>query len=120
MKDCLFGDVNLAKNTDPDTYVYTGYGIGFSLRSEFSISDGSVGKNVIIFGVFMSSSVHIDNKKEDALIIGKSPTQRLNDTTLIAEAQYSIDFSRSSRKFCLCRDCNGNNNFLFVNCTKIY
>ena len=34
------------------------------LSSEFSLSDGSVGKNVIIFGVDMSSSVHIDNKEK--------------------------------------------------------
>ena len=35
LKDCLFGDVKLAKNNDQDKYVYTGYGIGFNLRSEF-------------------------------------------------------------------------------------
>ena len=58
------------------------------LSSEFSLSDGSVGKNVIVFGADMSSSVHIDNKKKDILILGKSPTKGLDDTTLIAEAQY--------------------------------
>ena len=36
----------------------------------------------------MSSSVHIDNKKKDILILGSGPTQGLDDTTLIAEAQY--------------------------------
>ena len=44
--------------------MYTGYGIGFNLRSEFSLPDSSAGKNVIIFGVDMSSSVHMDNKKK--------------------------------------------------------
>ena len=58
------------------------------LSSEFSLPDGSVGKNVIVFGADMSSSVHIDNKKKDILILGKSPTKGLDDTTLIAEAQY--------------------------------
>ena len=43
-KGCLFGDVKLAKNTDPDNYVYTGYGIGFDSRSVFSLLDGSMGK----------------------------------------------------------------------------
>ena len=33
----------------------------------------------------MSSSVHIDNKWIDILIRGEGPTQRLDDTTLIAE-----------------------------------
>ena len=57
LKDCLFGGVKLSKNGDPDKYVYSGYGIGFDLRSEFSLSDGSVSKNVIIFGVDIRSSV---------------------------------------------------------------
>ena len=57
--------------------------------SEFSLPDGSVGKNVIIFGVEMSSAVHIDNKRKYTLIIGKGPTQGLDDATLTAEPQYS-------------------------------
>ena len=57
--------------------------------SEFSLPDGSVGKNVIIFGVEMSSSVHIDNKRKYTLIIGKGPTQGLDDATLTAKPQYS-------------------------------
>ena len=40
----------------------------------------------------MSSSVHIKNKKKDILILGEGPTQRLDDTMLTAEAQYSINF----------------------------
>ena len=101
VKDCLFGGVKLVKNADPDKYVYTGYGIRFDSRSEFSLPDGSMGKNVIIFGVYMSSSVHIDNKKKDTLILGFGPAQGLDDTTLTAEDQYFIKFSRSNRKFCL-------------------
>ena len=31
----------------------------------------------------MSSSVHTDNKRKDILILGKGPTQGLDDTTLI-------------------------------------
>ena len=38
---------------------------------------------------------HIDKGK------GKCPTQVLGDTTLTAKSQYSINFSRSNRKFCL-------------------
>ena len=49
----------------------------------------------------MSSSVHIDNKKKHIFILGIGPTQGLDDTTLSAEAQYLINFSRSNRKFCL-------------------
>ena len=44
-----------------------------------------MGKDVILFGVAMSSSVYIDNKRKDILIIGKGPPQELYDTTLAAE-----------------------------------
>ena len=47
----------------------------------------------------MSSSVHIDNKNKDTLVLCKRPTQGLDDTTLTAEAEYSINFSRSQGKF---------------------
>ena len=40
----------------------------------------------------MRSSVHIDDKKRDILILGIGSTQRLDDTNLLAEAQYSIDY----------------------------
>ena len=75
------------------------YGIGFDLHLEFSVPDGSVGKNVIIFGVDMSSSVRIDNKKNDILILNIDPIQGIDVTTLTSEAQYSINFSRSNRSF---------------------
>ena len=68
----------------------------------------------------MSSSVYIDNKKKDISIIGKGPSQGLDDTTLTAEAQYSINFSRSNRKFCLSFIIMGATVFLFINGTKIY
>ena len=70
--------------------------------------------------VDISSSVHIENKGKDLLIPGKGPTQGLDDTTLTTEVQYSINFWRSNRKFCLSFCYNGSNIFLFVNATKIY
>ena len=80
---------------------------------------GSVGKNGIIFGADMSSSVHIDNKRKDTLMLGKGPTQRLNHI-LTAETQYSINFTRPGIKCCLSLHDNGSSNCLFVNATKIY
>ena len=47
---------------DLEKYNYNGYGIGFHTRSEFLFTNASFGKNVIIFGADMSSSVHTDNK----------------------------------------------------------
>ena len=46
----------------------------------------------------MSSSVHVDNKGKDILILGEGPTQGLDDTTLTAEAKYPITFTESGKK----------------------
>ena len=90
----MFGAVKLTKNADPDKHKYSGYGIGFDLRSEFLLSDGSMGKNVVIFGDDMISSVNFDNKGKDVLILGKRPTQGSDETAFTAEVKYSINFSR--------------------------
>ena len=45
------------------------------------------------FGVDMSSSVHVDNKKKDILILGKGPTQGLGEHLLTVEKMYSINFT---------------------------
>ena len=63
--NCLFGSVKLTKNEGVDKYKYTGYGIWFDTPSKFLFTDGSYGKNVMIFGADISSSVHIDNKGKD-------------------------------------------------------
>ena len=55
--------------------------MGFDSRSEFSITDGSIRKNVIIFGAIMSLSLLIDNKNKDILILGEEPMHVLDDTT---------------------------------------
>ena len=67
----------------------------------------------------MSSSVHIDNKGKNILILGKGPTQGLNHT-LVAETQYSINFTRPGIKYCLSQHYNRSNSFLIVSATKIY
>ena len=46
----------------------------------------------------MSSSVHIDNKGKDVLILGKGPTQGLDENSLTAEKMYSINFSATEKK----------------------
>ena len=41
----------------------------------FSFPSDEFGQNVIIFGADMNSSIHIDNKGKDILILGLGPTQ---------------------------------------------
>ena len=119
LKNCLFGAVILIKNTDIEKYGYSGFGIGFDKRSSFSFPGGGFGQNVLIFGIDMSSSAHIDNKKKDILVLGKGPTQGL-EHTLTAEKMYSINFTVTNKIFCLSLRYNGANSYLFVNGTEIY
>ena len=55
--------------------------------------------NAIIFGVDTSSSVHINAKKKDALLLVEGPKQGLDDTKVTAKAKYSIYFSGSRNFF---------------------
>ena len=40
----------------------------------------------------MSSSIHVDNKKKDILVLGRGPTQGL-ESTLTTEKMYYINFT---------------------------
>ena len=66
----------------------------------------------------MSTSIHIDNKGKDILVLGRGPTQGL-ESTLTAEKMYSINFTVTKKKFCLSLHYNGANSYLFVNDTEI-
>ena len=119
LKNCLFGAVKLTKNNDIDKYKYSGYGIGFDLGGTFSFPNGRFGENVIIFGVDMSSSAHANNEKNNILVLGKGFIQGINDTTICAEKTYSINFTKTERKFCLSLHYNGDDSYLFVNGKEI-
>ena len=57
------------------------------------------GKKCQFFGADMSSSVHVDNKNKDILILGEGPTQGLDDSTLTAEFKYAINLTQSNRLY---------------------
>ena len=117
--NCLFGAVSITKNADIDKNKYSGYGIGFDRTGIYLLPDGSFGRNVVIFGVDMSSSVHVDNKGKDILILGKGPTQGLGEHSLTAEKMYSVNFTDNGDKYCLSLYYNGANSYLFVNGTEV-
>ena len=108
----------LTKNADPDKYKYNSCSMGFDSRSGFSLTGTGIGKNIIIWEADMRSSVDIDNKNKNVLIIGEGPKQGLNDTAITAEAKYPITFIQSGKRFVLSLHYNGSNSLLFV--TKIY
>ena len=119
LENCLFGAVTLIKNADISKNKYSGYGIGFDRHETFLFPSGGFGKNVIIFGVDMSSSVHVDNKQKDILILVVGPTQELDGTTLTAKKMYSINFTVTKRQVFLSLHYNGSNSYLFANGTEI-
>ena len=109
----------MAKNADIGKYRHSGYGMGFDRSSSFSFPGGGFDQNVIIFGVDMSFSAYIDNKKKDILVLGKGPTQGL-ERMVTAEKMYSNNFIVNKKKFCLSLHYNGANSYLFVNGTETY
>ena len=89
------------------------------MKGIFSFPTGEFGKNVLIFVLDMSSSAHV-NKKKDILILGEGPKQAWDDTILAVEKKYWINFTEHNKKFCLCLHYNGANSYFFVSGTEIY
>ena len=81
LENCLFGAASLTKDVDTDQYKYSGYGIRFDRKGEFSFNNRS-GRNAIIFGADMSSSVHANNRTKNILVLGKDFVQGLDNTTI--------------------------------------
>ena len=57
----------------------------------------------------MNSSIHIDNKGKDILILGFGPTRGLGENSLTAEKMYPINVTVAKRKFWLSLHYNGAN-----------
>ena len=97
----MLGAVSLTKHVDIDQYKYSGYGIGFDRKGEFSFGNNGFGKIVIIFRTDMSSSVHANNRTKIVLILGTDFRLGLDNTTIYAEKLYSINYSKTNTKFFL-------------------
>ena len=77
----------MTKHVDIDQYKYSGYEIGFNRKGEFSFGN-RFGRNVIVFGADMSSSVHANNRIKNILVLGKDFIQGLDNTKIYAEKLY--------------------------------
>ena len=90
IQNALIGAMQITKNaTDYDKINYKGYGICFDERSQFGHTITENGRahttnsrNVLIFGVDMSFSVHATNRANHIYLMGDGLTQGINDTTL--------------------------------------
>ena len=63
LENCLFGAIILTKNPNIGQYKYSGYGVGFNRKGEFSFGSRGFGSICNTFGVDLSSSSHAINKK---------------------------------------------------------
>ena len=96
LKNCIVVAFTLKKPADLEKYGYSGFGIRSDRRSSFTFPGGGFGQNVLIFGIDLISSADIDNKKKYILVLGKGPTQGL-EQELTAEKVYSIIFTLTKK-----------------------
>ena len=78
-KNCLFGATNIAKNSDKEKYVYSGYGITFDSTGSWSF-DNDFSGNVMVFDVDNSSLFHSDNRKNNFLILGEGAAYAISES----------------------------------------
>ena len=79
LKNCLFGSVRLPRNVDKIRLTYNGQGIAFDGNGLW-IFDNVTTRNAVIFSLDVSSSSHINNPKNNLLVLGKRPTEGINST----------------------------------------
>ena len=120
IKNALFVAMQITKDaTDNSKNNYKGYGICFEERSQFGrtiTEDGRThttnGRNVLIFGVDMSFSVHATNRANNIYVMGDGLTQGIHDTTLYVEKNYWRNFTDPGKKFIISLHYNGDNNVI--------
>ena len=92
IKNCFFGTTTIAKDRDKSKYAYSGYGIAFTGLRSWNFGNDFAEK-VLIFGVDNSPSSHIDNRKNNFLVLDEGPTNDINSSIGEAEKKFSINFS---------------------------
>ena len=122
IQNALFGAMKITKNTDYSKNNYTGYGLCFDEGGEFghtarqgNFNRTTNAKNVIIFGVDMSSSIHATNRANNIYVMGKDFIQAINDPTIYAEKLFHDNVTEFGVKFVLSLHYNGDNSYLFAN-----
>ena len=122
IQNALFGAIEITKNADYSKNNYTGYGFCFDEGGEFShtVRQGNFdctadARNVIIFGVGMSCSIHVTNRASNIYVMGKEFIQGINDTTIYAEKLFHNNFTELGKKFVLSLHYNGDNSYVFAN-----
>ena len=104
----------IVKNSDKEKYAYSRYRIIFDNAGSWNFDNG-ITRNFTIFGVDNSSSSQSNNRKNNFLILGESPTYGINGTFGSPEKKFNINFTKENTKFCLSLHYNADNSYFFVN-----
>ena len=119
---CFIWSYEITKNTDSSKNNYTWYDLCFGVEGAFghTVRQGNFNrvtnaKNVIIFGVDTSSSIHATNRANNIYVMGKEFIQGINGTTIYAEKLFHNNFTKFGVKFVLSLHYNGDNSYLFAN-----
>ena len=117
--------MEITKNADTSKYDHKGYGICFDEGGTFShkiTEDGRVhatmGRNAIIFGVDMSSSIHATNRANHIYAMGEGLVgivgEGIHDTTLYTEKNYWRNFTGPGKKFIISLHYNGDESYFLL------
>ena len=96
----MFGAINIVKNSNKDKWMYSGYRIAFDRGDWWSFGNGTA-----------SSSSHVENLKNNFLILGLGLTFGING---IPKKKFGINFTKSNTNFCLSVHYNADDSYLFV------
>ena len=119
IKNCLFGAISIKENSDKEKWVYSGSGIAFDRKGEWSFGN-DYATNAIIFGVDNNSSSHADNLKNNFLVLGEGDSFGINGSFGAPEKKFSINFSKANTKVCLSWHHDTDNSYLFVKRKEIF
>ena len=93
LKNYLFGATNIAKNNDNSMFmVAVELHLMKQVHGVLVMTQNS--RNVVIFGVDNSLSSHIDNRKNNYLVLGERPTDDISGSVGTAEKKFSLNFSK--------------------------
>ena len=109
-KNCLLEATIAVKNINE----YNGYD-----SADVWSFDNDVARNIIVFGVDISSLSHADNRKNNFLALGEDPNFWIGGSFSSLEKKFSINFSKANTKFCLNLHYNSDNSYLLVNRKEI-
>ena len=117
----IFGNCNLTKTTDKKHYGYSdGIFFFFDALDKYNGPDpGKTCRNMLIYGVDMTNSIHTSNKTDNFYCIGKAQTQGLQNGKTVhdyAAHDYVKTNGSEMKKIHVLSVCyNGDNSYIILN-----